>query len=169
MMIQCPECQTRYRLEAKQFAGQPKLRLRCTKCAAIFEATAASTNKPAPVVSSSDRLQDATVLSRKGGQLPDDKSIALSVLQGPQKGKVFAITKPNVVLGRAGSDIVVDDTEISRKHCALEIHGTTSTLVDLDSTNGTFVDDKKIQSQQLEHMSVFRIGSTTLMFTVTVH
>lgn len=166
IIIQCPQCQARYRLEEKQFAGQAQLKVRCTKCEAVFDAKAPTKAAPVPPAPPSDRLPEATVVSQQGGRLPDGKAVALSVTVGPQKGKVFPLSKPRVVLGRMGSDIVIEDSEISRKHCAVEVHGTTATLVDLDSTNGTFVEDQKIRTCKLEHLSEFRIGSTTLLFTV---
>ena len=167
VIIQCPQCRTRYRVPAEQFAGQAQLRVRCTKCATIFETKAPVGMPEAEAAPASSRLPDATVVSKKSGFLPDGKSVALSVVRGPQKGKVFPLNGVNVVLGRTGSDIVIDDPEISRKHCALEVQGTTALLVDLDSTNGTFVDDRKIRSHKLEHLSEFRIGTTIIMFTVT--
>ncbi|MBI3896089.1 MAG: FHA domain-containing protein [Acidobacteria bacterium] len=39
--------------------------------------------------------------------------------------------------------------------------------LDLNSANGTFVGEEKITHCELGHMSEFRVGSTTLMFTVT--
>lgn len=93
--------------------------------------------------------------------------VALSVTQGPLKGKIFHVTKPRVVLGRSEADILVNDPEVSRKHCALEVRGSTVLLVDLGSVNGTFVDDRKVETCELEHLGEFRIGATTLMFTVT--
>jgi pSer/pThr/pTyr-binding forkhead associated (FHA) protein len=56
---------------------------------------------------------------------------------------------------------------VSRRHCAVEIHGNTALLIDLGSTNGTFVEDKKIDTAELEHLSEFRIGSSTVLFSVT--
>lgn len=114
-------------------------------------------------------MPEATVVSRKGGglQLPADKRVALSVTQGPLKGQVFPFSKPRVVVGRAGADIVVEDPEVSRKHCALEVHGNSALLVDLGSTNGTFIEGQRIETHELEHLAEFRIGATTLMFTVS--
>jgi pSer/pThr/pTyr-binding forkhead associated (FHA) protein len=71
------------------------------------------------------------------------------------------------VIGRSDADIVVKDNKASRKHCALEVHGSTALLVDLGSANGTFVEGKKITSHELQHMMEFRLGETTLMFLVT--
>jgi pSer/pThr/pTyr-binding forkhead associated (FHA) protein len=93
------------------------------------------------------------------------KVVSLLVIDGPLKGKVFPVIKPRVLLGRGETDIVLEDSEISRKHCAVEVRGASALLVDLDSTNGTFVDDQRIETSQLEHMSEFRIGSTVMMFS----
>lgn len=59
------------------------------------------------------------------------------------------------------------DPEVSRKHCVLEVYDSTATLTDLGTTNGTFMEGKRIQSCQLKHLSKLRIGATTLLFTVT--
>lgn len=170
MIVQCPNCQTKYRLEEKQFAGHAELKLRCTKCNTNFSAhasaAAAAPHTPPP---GAPPMPEATLVSGKGPQLqlPVDKRVALSVTQGPLKGKVFPISKPRVVVGRQGADIAVDDPEVSRKHCALEVHGASAVLVDLGSTNGTFVNEEKVETRELEHLQEFRIGGTTLMFTVT--
>lgn len=185
MIVQCPQCQTRYRLDEKHFAGRPELRLRCTKCEATFTARPPA-QAPAPVPapapapaaaappsggapSSASSMAEATLVSKKGAglQLPADKRVALSVTQGPLKGKVYPVSKARVVLGRLGADIVVEDPEVSRKHCAVEVYGGNALLVDLGSTNGTFVDDNKVETHKLEHLSEFRIGGTTLMLTLS--
>ena len=36
MIIQCPHCQTNYRLEEKPIGGQPNLQFRCNKCGEAF-------------------------------------------------------------------------------------------------------------------------------------
>ena len=93
--------------------------------------------------------------------------MSLLVTEGPVKGKAFPIEKPRVTVGRAGADIVVPDSEVSRKHCLLEIHGPTATLKDLGSTNGTYVDGVRVETHELEHMTEFRIGGSVLIFTVS--
>jgi len=71
---------------------------------------------------------------------------------------------PPATMG-AGTDIVVDDSEVSRQHCALEVHGAKVLLVDLGSTNGTFVGGQRIEASEIEHLGEFRIGGTTFMLT----
>lgn len=181
MIIQCPHCQTPYSLEEKQFRDHPGLQIRCTKCQATFPVQAPAgtgcmaarpvlvqhheLNKRLRTAASPPPLEATTV--RGGGRpwLDRGKVVSLLVIDGPMKGKVFPVTKARVSLGRRETDIVLEDSEISRKHCVLEVHGTSAVLVDLGSTNGTFVDDQKIETHQLEHMSEFRIGSTVVMFS----
>jgi hypothetical protein len=154
-------------LDEKHFSGRSQMQVRCTKCQKSFVVSAST---PASVSTVPEtNVPEATVVSKvgKGVHLPEGKSVALSVTQGPLKGKIFYFTKPQVAIGRVGTDIVVDDPEVSRKHCAVEVHGETALLVDLGSANGTFVDDHRIQTRELGHLSEFRMGTTTLMFTVT--
>ena len=112
------------------------------------------------------QAREQTAGMREAPQLPNFKKVSLLVTEGPLKGKTFPIEKPQVLVGRNQGDIVVEDTKVSRSHCVVEVHGLSALLVDLDSVNGTFVDDKKIESCELEHLSEFRIGNTTLMFAV---
>ena len=98
--------------------------------------------------------------------LPKDRSISLLVTGGELKGKSFPVQKAQTLLGRSGGDIEIPDAGVSRNHCVLEVHDTYALLVDLDSVNGTFVNGKKIASCELEHLSEFRIGNTTLMFAL---
>jgi pSer/pThr/pTyr-binding forkhead associated (FHA) protein len=99
--------------------------------------------------------------------LPEGKAIALSVLSGPARGAVFAMEKPRIVLGRADADMIVNDVEISRWHCAIEAKGDLIRLRDLESTNGTFFGDERVRVIELKNLSEFRIGSSTIMVSVT--
>ena len=112
------------------------------------------------------RARQATRQMRTQPRMPQSRSASLLVTGGPLKGKSFSIEKPQVLLGRSGADIAIPDALVSRSHCVLEVHGKRALLVDLDSANGTFVDERKIASCELEHLAEFRIGNTTLMFAV---
>ena len=185
-MIQCPQCKTQYRLEEKSIGNKPSLQFCCTKCGETFvvqfPATSGSSSaRPVPVqqhdefnkrlrtpVAPPAPAESLKATMMKGMTRPwldQDKVISLVVLHGPLKGQVFPLTKPKVLLGRHDADITLDDSEVSRKHCALEVHGSTAMLADLGSTNGTFVDDEKIETHELHHMSEFRLGSTVMMFS----
>ncbi|MGH9428762.1 MAG: FHA domain-containing protein [Terriglobia bacterium] len=185
MTIQCPHCQTKYRLEEKPVGDQPSLQFRCNKCGENFSILVPGlpgpvAARPVPVQQhdefnkrlrtvapspAPDSLKATMIRGNSRPWLDQNKMVSLVVIDGPLKGQVFPIIKPRVLLGRSEADIVLEDSEISRKHCALEVHGTSAVLADLGSTNGTFVDDEKIETHQLQHMSEFRLGSTVVMFS----
>jgi S-DNA-T family DNA segregation ATPase FtsK/SpoIIIE len=100
-------------------------------------------------------------------RLPAGKALALSVIAGPARGLVYQVRKPRVVLGRAGADLAINDPEISRWHCALEIKDDIIRLRDLESTNGTFLADERVRVAELKHLSEFRIGTSILLLSVT--
>lgn len=100
-------------------------------------------------------------------ELPRDKRYSLAVIAGAAAGEIFPIAKVRTTLGRAGSDIILDDAEASRQHAELEILGDHAILRDLGSTNGTFVEMDRIEQHVLTNQMEFRIGSHVLMLIVT--
>lgn len=68
-------------------------------------------------------------------------------------------------LGRAtGADFSVDGALVSRVHCRLiALPGGGLELRDLDSTNGTFVNGKRIQTAQIESGDRIQIGRVELI------
>lgn len=97
-------------------------------------------------------------IKRKG---EDTKLImTLRVIAGPDEGKEFTITKKNTVIGREDSDINIDDFKTSRHHAEIEILGNKFLLKDLDSTNGTFLNDNLTPADFLSHDDEIKIGDT---------
>lgn len=113
-------------------------------------------------------LSAPTVASKStaGGGLAPGKRYALIVVNGAEPGRVIPIEKPRVTLGRADCDIVLEDPQLSRQHALIAIQGTSVRLEDLDSTNGTFVDEERIESGELTDRSEFRIGTHELVFVM---
>jgi pSer/pThr/pTyr-binding forkhead associated (FHA) protein len=60
----------------------------------------------------------------------------------------------------------IDDPEASPLHCAVAITENGVRLYDLDSENGTYVDDSRIQVADLEDLFAFRIGSTEFVVSI---
>lgn len=100
------------------------------------------------------------------GSLAPGKKYAIVIVNGADPGRVVPVEKPRVVIGRADCDLVLSDPELSRQHALIAINGVNARLEDLDSTNGTFVDDKRIQTADLVDRSEFRIGSHELVFVI---
>ena len=101
--------------------------------------------------------------------LPKDRTITISVISGRSTGLTHPLTKAKTSIGQVGggADIEIDDPQVSRLHCVIGLTEDTVRLCDLDSANGTYVNDEWIQATDLEHLSEFRVGSTWLMVVVT--
>jgi len=56
------------------------------------------------------------------------------------------------------------DQGVSRRHCDVHLADNRCTVYDLGSTNGTSVNGHPVQSQQLQHGDVIRVGHTRLVF-----
>jgi len=97
-----------------------------------------------------------------GIRLPEKVKVVLSILSGPAKGEKHTLAKPRVTLGRKGADIPLNDPEISRHHCLLEVRDTIINLKDLDSTNGTFYDEERVRAAVLRDGTEFRIGGSLI-------
>jgi hypothetical protein len=101
-----------------------------------------------------------------GLKLPQAKIATLTVISGPSKGAVHNLRKPRVILGREGAGIVLNDQEISRHHCLLEVRENYANLKDLDSTNGTFFEDERVRAAMLKDGAEFRIGNSVIRFSL---
>jgi pSer/pThr/pTyr-binding forkhead associated (FHA) protein len=82
-------------------------------------------------------------------------------------GKRYVLGDEDVTIGRdATSTIVVGSDQASRRHARIFVSGGAHVLVDLDSTNGTFLNSKLAKEQTLRHGDVIRIASTVLKYVV---
>ena len=75
----------------------------------------------------------------------------------------FRVSGGVKTVGRAPrADFILDAALVSRLHCRLEADGETLLVVDLDSTNGTFVNDKRVERARLASGDRLRIGRVEL-------
>jgi hypothetical protein len=71
---------------------------------------------------------------------------------GPTPGKEFILDKNEMFMGRdLSNELVVNDSEISRRHLRLVAQGDTYVVEDLGSTNGTFVNGQRLMSPYMLH------------------
>ncbi len=90
------------------------------------------------------------------------------IFRGSAKGLAHRLSKPRISIGRAGgaTDIEIDDPRVSVLHCAVAVSQKRIRLYDLDSTSGTYVNDERIETAELEHLAEFRVGSSLLLVTI---
>jgi pSer/pThr/pTyr-binding forkhead associated (FHA) protein len=85
-------------------------------------------------------------------------------LQSSEAGATFRL-RPGAVktVGRAPrADFVVDAALVSRLHCRITAAADTLEVVDLKSTNGTFVNGKRVEKAQLADGDRLRVGRVEL-------
>src|SRR5262245_24125918 len=67
-------------------------------------------------------------------------------------------------IGRStGAEFIVEAGLVSRIHCRLTAGATELEVVDLDSTNGTFVNGKRVQRARLNHGDRLGVGRVELV------
>jgi len=170
MQVSCTHCGTQHVLKDTELGHHPKVQFRCSKCGKTTFVELKLRPDQTVVISPLPSFARANATSSNlklppvddGLRLPPTTNIVLSILSGPDKGKVHKLTKPRVVVGRQGSDVPLKDPEISRYHCALEVRETYINLKDLDSTNGTFYDEERVRAAMLQDGAEFRIGTSLI-------
>jgi pSer/pThr/pTyr-binding forkhead associated (FHA) protein len=86
---------------------------------------------------------------------------------GEQQGERHPLGDDDVTIGRdEGNTVVVASDQASRRHARIFVSGGAHVLVDLESTNGTFLNSKLVKEQTLRHGDVIRIASTVLKYVI---
>ncbi len=90
----------------------------------------------------------------------------IATVEGVEIKHVY-LTKDRTTLGRkSGNDIVLDNLVVSGNHCVFELKGLADVFIeDLGSTNGTFVNNKRVKErQQLHDGDTIAIGHFRIQF-----
>lgn len=96
--------------------------------------------------------------------------VNLRVLAGPYKGRIFTFTQHDTFLIGRTNDAhlcLPNDRFFSRHHCLLEIDPPRCFLRDLGSTNGTFVNGKRVSETFLKHGDQIQGGESVLQVEVS--
>ncbi|MCC6620994.1 MAG: FHA domain-containing protein [Deltaproteobacteria bacterium] len=89
----------------------------------------------------------------------------LVALNGSLKGHDFRIRDGKNVIGTAAdTDIVLTDQYMSARHAVIRHEEGMFVIVDLDSTNGTYVNDQRCSKEELIDNDRVRLGRTELKF-----
>jgi hypothetical protein len=147
----------------------------CPYCLEIQQAmmggAASSTAMPMPMPGAGQGTAMLNVLEIGGekGRGSQDKSREVCgwmvALNGQHKGEDFRLRVGKNVLGTAADcDIVLTDKKISRKHATIRYEGGEFQIADLDSSNGTFVNDEKVQKHDLIDNDIVKLGDIEFEF-----
>jgi pSer/pThr/pTyr-binding forkhead associated (FHA) protein len=79
--------------------------------------------------------------------------------------KEIPFDKESLSVGRKpDNDIVIDNPAVSGHHCRISLQGGTYFVEDLESTNGTFVNEKRIKKSGLHNSDVVGVAKHALVF-----
>jgi len=101
-------------------------------------------------------------------QLPLGWKVTICVTKGRSVRTTHRLTKSKASIGGmgGGADLRIDDPEAAHLHCVVAITESGVRLYDLDSANGTYIEDERIQVANLEDLSAFRVGSTEFVVSI---
>jgi hypothetical protein len=95
-------------------------------------------------------------------------SASLRSLDGPNRGRTFIVPPGTTSIGRAAeNDIVLDSPDVSRRHARIECGPDSIRVFDLNSTNGTRVNDEPIRVADVDNRDVIAFGGQRM--TIEIH
>jgi len=113
---------------------------------------------------SADDPLDRTAITRiEDATTPSNKFAYLIFLSGPLMGKMYPLKEGSIVLGRGHeNEISVIEGGISRHHCEVIFSKGKAVVRDLGSTNGTFLNGKRVQEQELIDGDKVQLSNSTI-------
>ena len=89
----------------------------------------------------------------------------LTAISGRLKGSVFTIEALPVVIGRdTTATLCIADASVSRRHSQIQKEAEQFVIQDLESLNGTFINDVPVKQRKLQHGDRVRIGDSQFIF-----
>lgn len=184
MNLTCTNCQTSYQIaDEKVPAGGA--RATCANCGqAIIVPGIGQDKKASSLLTESSNIdygqtmaydfsevdQSQTEISALLEKISDREPFigegTVPVLKEVQTGTGHRLPGAQVTVGRSGTDITVDDPEVSRNHCLIKVFGDRIVIMDLESTNGTYVGSKRVMTANLGVSEQFSIGNTVFELAI---
>ena len=99
----------------------------------------------------------------------EDFVVGVLTLMGPsESARRYMLSTSDRHLGRAPSnDVVIQDQHVSGRHARVFYEEDAFWVEDLDSTNGTYVNGRKIEGRtRLRDADMIKVGGTILKFTL---
>ena len=128
----------------------------CPFCA---QAAAAQAGGPAPSMKTQAFMVDAsgagTGMRMLGWLVP---------VKGPQRGELFTLAPISLIGTEPTATVILNDQYMSSKHAEIKAEGGNWILRDLGSTNGTFVNDKRVDKHELVDNDFVKFGQTLVKF-----
>ena len=119
-------------------------------------------------------LVDAGLIAKAAGNLRAQNMVAVGAAPEPPKLFVtkdgqtireLTFDQPRLLIGRSEhNDIAIPSRFVSRHHLLLVRHGNTTFMMDLNSSNGTFVNSRRVSNQVLADNDIITVGNHRIKF-----
>ena len=135
----------------------------CSRCLETFHRDYATSSIKGIAV------DEPTVITRQDDLLHEptdpESGACLITIHGQQLGKKFDLPMDELIIGRGEqTGIRINEENVSRQHARVVRKGHEVLIEDLNSTNGTFVNTKKVTTQVLKTGDLVLIGNTILKY-----
>jgi len=107
-------------------------------------------------------VEHHTVLAKGRKLLPPNTGVLLSFVVGDEQGRQVPLIFERTILGRKSGDIIVRDSLVSSMHTAIEYEAGAFKVVDLGSSNGTFVRGERIRQALVSLGDPIQLGQTVV-------
>ena len=94
----------------------------------------------------------------------DTRQFYLRMIKGVPPNATYSIHGTTRIGRSDESEVALVDPSVSRVHAVVELDGATPVVRDLGSTNGTFVNGRRIEAHQLRDGDELRFGNTRMRF-----
>ena len=121
--------------------------------------------RPVRADENADDHDERTQFYTKSDGYIDDELHCLELTIGDRLEKRFVVSPLGLKIGRAApADIILADSRVSRSHCRIELSENELQVLDLNSTNGTFVDGERVDGSALLPVgSVLKVGDISFV------
>lgn len=141
----------------------------CASCGVTLSHDEADTSNLAGLGDLVEMLDADHDLAAFLAELPDGQGMLL-VQRGPNAGSRFWLENPLTRVGRRGdSEVFLDDITVSRRHAEIRRGDQGYEITDVGSLNGTYIDDRRIDTADLYHLAEIQVGRFVLIFVLGGH
>ena len=118
-------------------------------------------------------INDSTIVKlsssdeRKASYMPKDLKVLLLLVGNIGESKSYRLVKNPTIIGRGAEvDLRIPDECISRKHTRIEFADGKFHVADMNSTNGTYVNEAKVVEASIKSGDLLTLGDVKLKFII---
>ncbi len=116
----------------------------------------------------STRFSQSLGLQLQAGSLAQQTSCLVRIYPAEGIGESWQLDDECLVIGRdVNCDVTLPDDSVSRRHAQVELIAGGYQVTDLESTNGTYVNDQRVEARRLRPGDRLRLGNQILKFLST--